>query len=61
MKEDVLMINFHPQLHENALPTTGEYIFVIDRSGLVSTYTIHVIYIISLLSKIVIMLLLLCY
>ena len=43
MTEDVLMINFYPKLHENALATKGEYIFVIDRSGLLSIYALHVI------------------
>ena len=33
MKENVLMVNFYPELHETSMTTTGEYIFVIDRSG----------------------------
>ncbi|XP_053392408.1 von Willebrand factor A domain-containing protein 5A-like isoform X2 [Mercenaria mercenaria] len=33
MKEDMLMVSFHPDLKEVAMATNGEYIFVIDRSG----------------------------
>ncbi|XP_060552028.1 von Willebrand factor A domain-containing protein 5A-like [Ruditapes philippinarum] len=33
LKEDILMISFHPDLKEVAMATNGEYIFVIDRSG----------------------------
>ena len=60
------MINFYPQLHENTLATTGEYIFVIDRSGLLSTYTLRVKTSLKFPDqvgyiKIVIMLLFLCY
>lgn len=33
MKENVLMVNFYPELHESSMTNTGEYIFVIDRSG----------------------------
>ena len=33
MKENVLMVNFYPEQHETSMTTTGEYIFVIDRSG----------------------------
>ena len=31
------MVNFYPRLVENATSTLGEYIFVIDRSGKVTT------------------------
>ena len=31
MKEDLVMVNFYPELDETK--TNGEYIFVIDRSG----------------------------
>ncbi|XP_045212788.2 von Willebrand factor A domain-containing protein 5A-like isoform X2 [Mercenaria mercenaria] len=33
LKEDMLMVSFHPDLKEVAMATSGEYIFVIDRSG----------------------------
>ncbi|XP_060603762.1 von Willebrand factor A domain-containing protein 5A-like isoform X2 [Ruditapes philippinarum] len=33
LKEDMLMISFHPDLKEVSMATNGEYIFVIDRSG----------------------------
>ncbi|XP_053392399.1 von Willebrand factor A domain-containing protein 5A-like isoform X2 [Mercenaria mercenaria] len=33
LKEDILMVSFHPDLKEVAMATNGEYIFVIDRSG----------------------------
>lgn len=33
MKEDLLMVNFYPELQETAMTSSGEYIFVIDRSG----------------------------
>lgn len=33
LKEDVLMVSFHPDLKEVAMAPGGEYIFVIDRSG----------------------------
>ena len=32
MKEDLVMVNFYPELDET-IKTHGEYIFVIDRSG----------------------------
>ena len=32
MKEDLVMVNFYPELDET-IKTNGEYIFVIDRSG----------------------------
>jgi hypothetical protein len=31
LKEDILMISFHPDLKEVAMASNGEYIFVIDR------------------------------
>ena len=33
MREDLLMLNFYPELQDTAMASTGEYIFVIDRSG----------------------------
>ena len=35
MKEDMLMVNFFPKLEDSPTSTAkGEYIFVIDRSGM---------------------------
>ena len=34
MKEDILMVNFYPELKESTTSATGEYVFVIDRSGI---------------------------
>ena len=34
------MISFHPDLKEVAMATNGEYIFVIDRSGIYSSFEI---------------------
>lgn len=36
LKEEILMVSFHPDLKEVAMATNGEYIFVIDRSGSMS-------------------------
>ncbi|XP_052814966.1 von Willebrand factor A domain-containing protein 5A-like isoform X2 [Mya arenaria] len=33
LKEDMLMVSFHPELKEVAMATSGEYVFIIDRSG----------------------------
>ena len=33
MKEDMLMLNFQPDLKEVEIATCGEFIFMIDRSG----------------------------
>ena len=33
LKEDLLMVSFHPDLKKVAMATTGEYIFIMDRSG----------------------------
>ncbi|WAQ96473.1 VWA5A-like protein, partial [Mya arenaria] len=33
LKEDMLMVSFHPDLKEVAMKTSGEYVFIIDRSG----------------------------
>ncbi|XP_053392403.1 von Willebrand factor A domain-containing protein 5A-like isoform X2 [Mercenaria mercenaria] len=33
LKEDMLMVSFHPDLKEVSMATSGEYVFVIDRSG----------------------------
>ena len=33
LKDDLLIVNFCPELEETAMITTGEYICVIDRSG----------------------------
>ncbi|WAQ96448.1 VWA5A-like protein [Mya arenaria] len=33
LKEDMLMVSFHPDLKEVAMATSGEYVFIIDRSG----------------------------
>lgn len=44
MKEDLLMVNFYPKLEENATSTIGEYIFVIDRSGMITYQTFRLGY-----------------
>ena len=41
MKEDMLMVNFYPKLRETAVTSMGEYIFVIDRSGIEFILSIH--------------------
>ncbi|XP_052777461.1 von Willebrand factor A domain-containing protein 5A-like [Mya arenaria] len=33
LKEDMLMVSFHPDLKQVAMATSGEYVFIIDRSG----------------------------
>ena len=44
MKEDLLMVNFYPELKEMTETATGEYIFVIDRSGNDCHGLLHICY-----------------
>ncbi|KAL4230179.1 von Willebrand factor A domain-containing protein 5A [Mactra antiquata] len=41
LKQDMLMISFHPDLKEIAMASCGEFIFVIDRSGSMTGEKIH--------------------
>ncbi|XP_052237802.1 von Willebrand factor A domain-containing protein 5A-like [Dreissena polymorpha] len=36
LKEDLLMVSFHPDLKQVSMSNSGEYIFIIDRSGSMS-------------------------
>ena len=42
MKEELLMLNFYPRLEEKTMVSTGEYIFVVDRSGMFSVLLGHI-------------------